>query len=166
MNSDLTLKQRKWLQLYLKLGNATEAAMQVYDCKERETAAVIGHENLRKLNYEEFMEEAGITDKKLQDSIMEGLDANRVISAMNTGKQASGATADFIDVPDFAVRHKYLETALKLKKRLVERKDITSNDEPIKFETLNDEQLDAIIESKLRKSGTSISSSREGKTDE
>ena len=127
----MTLKQRKWLKLYLELGNATEAAMQVYDCKERETAAVIGHENLRKLNYEEFLEEAGITDKLLQDKIKEGLESNRVISAIANGKQANGATTDFIDVPDMAVRHKYLETSLKLKRRLKERVDLTTDDNPL-----------------------------------
>jgi len=114
----LTIKQRKWIKLYLECGNASEAAMKVYDCKSKETAAVIGFENLRKLNYEDFLETAGITDALIQKKIMEGLDANRVISAINTGKQATGATADFIDVPDYAIRHKYLETVLKLKKRL------------------------------------------------
>lgn len=114
----LTFKQRKWIKLYLETGNATEAAMKVYDVKDRDSAKQIGYENLSKLDYSSFMEEAGITDVLIQQKIMEGLDANRVISAMNTGKQATGATADFIDVPDYAIRHKYLETVLKLKKRL------------------------------------------------
>jgi hypothetical protein len=115
---NLTLKQRKWMKVYIQCGNATEAAMQVYNCKDRNSAKQIGFENLAKLNYTEFLEEGGITDELLRKKIEEGMDANRVISAVNTGKQATGATADFIDVPDFAIRHKYLETALKLKKRL------------------------------------------------
>jgi len=115
----LTMKQRKWIKEYLDCGNASEAAMRVYDCNgNRETAAQIGFENLRKLDYTEFMEEAGITDKLIQDKMIEGIDATRTISAVNTNKQANGATTDFIDVPDFAIRHKYLETILKLKKRL------------------------------------------------
>lgn len=127
----LTIKQRKWLKLYLELGNATEAAMQVYDCKDRESAGSIGFENLQKLDFADLMEEGGITDTKLNKVLDEGLEANRVISAMNTGKQATGATADFIDVPDHAVRHKYLETALKLKKRLKDRVDLTTNDKEL-----------------------------------
>ena len=127
----LTLKQRKWLKLYLKFGNATKAAKKVYDCKNRESAATIGWENLRKLDYTAFLEEAGITDKLLQQKILEGLDANRTVSAMNTGKNAGADSNDFIDVPDFMARHKYLETALKLKQRLIERKDITSGDKPL-----------------------------------
>jgi len=123
---ELTLKQRKWLEVYLKCGNATEAAMQSYDCKgNRETAAQIGWENIRKLDYESFLEEAGITDNLLQKKIMEGLNATRTISAVK-GTSANGGTTDFIDVPDFLAQHKYLETALKLKKRLTERVDLTS----------------------------------------
>jgi hypothetical protein len=133
MANDLTLKQRSWLKLYLELGNATEAAIRVYDTNDRNSAAQIGWENLRKLDYQDFLEEAGITDNLLQKKIIEGLDAQRVIGAMK-GSTATSADADFIEVPDFQVRHKYLETALKLKKRLVDRQEITGKDgEPIQY---------------------------------
>lgn len=131
---ELTLKQRKWIKIYLECGNATEAAMKVYDCKDRDSAAVIGFENLRKLNYTEFLEEAGITDDLLQKKVIEGLEANRTVSAKIIGKTADSQTDDFIDVPDFIARHKYLETALKLKQRLIDRKDIQSGGEPIKID--------------------------------
>lgn len=127
----LTLKQRKWLNIYLETGNATQAAMQSYDCKDEESAAQIGYENLRKLDITELMEEGGITDKKLKEKLEEGLEATKVVSARvivikgRPTSQADGElppadsrTDDFIDVPDYAVRHKYLETALKLKGRL------------------------------------------------
>lgn len=114
----LTLKQRKWIKVYIDTGNATEAAMQVYDCKDRDVARAIGSENLSKLNYSDFLEEAGITDKLLQQKIMEGMEATRTVSAKIIGKTADSQTDDFIDVPDFMARHKYLETALKLKKRM------------------------------------------------
>lgn len=64
-------------------------------------------------------------DETLTIKLSEGLSATRVISAIQTGKQASGATTDFIEVPDHAVRHKYLETALKLKRKLVDRTELT-----------------------------------------
>lgn len=131
---ELTLKQRKWIKIYLECGNATEAAMKVYSCKSREYAAQIGYENLRKLDYTEFLEEAGITDDLLQKKVIEGLEANRTISAKIVGKTADNQTDDFIDVPDFMARHKYLETALKLKQRLIDRKDIQSGGEPIKID--------------------------------
>jgi phage terminase small subunit len=123
---DLTLKQRKWLSKYLECGNATEAALYAYDTTDRETAASIGWENLRKLDYTDFLEEAGITDKLLQQKILEGLEATRTVSAKIINKEADSQTDDFIDVPDFLTRHKYLETALKLKQRLLTKVDITT----------------------------------------
>ena len=133
-DKELTFKQRKWLKLYLECGNATEAAMQSYDCKDRESAAQIGFENLRKLDYTDFMEAAGVTDHLLQQKLLEGLEATKQIGARKivqgarTGHEikvdATTDTDDFIDVEDYAIRHKYLETALKLKKRLTDTKEL------------------------------------------
>jgi hypothetical protein len=128
---DLTLKQRRWMKEYIETGNASEAAMRAYDCKDRVVAASIGYENLRKLDYVEFMEAGGVTDKLLQDKLMEGLSATKVVSARVTGKDADSRTDDFIDVEDYPTRHKYMETALKLRQRLIERKDITSGGKPL-----------------------------------
>jgi mannitol-specific phosphotransferase system IIBC component len=114
----ITYKQRKWLKHYLEHGNATEAAFKVYNCKNRESASVIGYENIRKLNYSDFMEEAGVTEVLLQKKMIEGLDAVKTVAAMRTRDNAQASDSDFIDVPDYIARHKYLETALKLKKRL------------------------------------------------
>jgi hypothetical protein len=134
IEKELTMKQRKWLDIYLQTGNATEAAMQSYDCKDRDSAKSIGCENLTKLDYIDFMEAAGVTDKLLQEKLLEGLDstkqigARKIVQGARTGHEikvdAMTDTDDFIDVPDYAVRHKYLETALKLKKRLVEKNDV------------------------------------------
>lgn len=141
MKQDLTLKQRKWMKEYLLSGNASEAAYKVYDCKNKGVASTIGWENIRKLDYTDFLEAAGITDKLLQQKLMEGLDstkqigARKIVQGARTGHEirvdATTDTDDFIDVPDYAIRHKYLETILKLKSRLVERKDVTSAGEKI-----------------------------------
>ena len=138
----LTIKQRQWIDNYLKYRNATKAALIVYfpefnlekdikDYSEQETkdyhsARSMGNENLTKLDYQEFMEIAGVTDELLQRKLIEGLDANKVVSAKITSKEANSQTDDFIDVPDYQTRHKYLETSLKLKKRLIERVDHTT----------------------------------------
>lgn len=108
-DKNLTMKQRKWIQVYIDTGNATEAAMQVYDVKDRDSANAIGSENLAKLSYTDFMEAAGITDKLLQEKLMEGLSSDKVKTSLTEPDQV---------VPDYPTRHKYLETALKLKKRL------------------------------------------------
>lgn len=79
--------------------------------------------------WKQLMEEY-FPDEDLVRIVKEGLSATRVISAVNANKQAIKATTDFIDVPDFPSRHRYLETALKLKKKLTDRLDLTSSDKP------------------------------------
>lgn len=54
--------------------------------------------------FQELMSEA-ITDQKLIKVIDDGLNANRVYTE----------DGEVIDVPDHAIRHKFLETALKVK---------------------------------------------------
>jgi hypothetical protein len=111
----LTVKQRKFLKEYFKTGNGTQSAIKVYDVKDAESAAALASETLSKLKepIKTLMEQKGISLGRLMDVLDDGLGANRVISAVNTNKQADGATSDFIEVPDHAVRHKYLETAAK-----------------------------------------------------
>lgn len=118
----LTLKQAKFLDIYLQTGNATEAAMQAYDCKDRNSAKVIGSQNLTKLNYIDILEMAGVSDKILIDKLKDGLDASRIVSVPI---EEEGKTVNKrLKVPDFATRHKYMETGLKLKRRLVEKLEI------------------------------------------
>ena len=92
-----TIKEKKFIKEYIKTGNATEAASRVYDVSSKNSAAVIGNENLRKLNIVDVMEKAGITDEKLTKKLDEGLEASK-----------EGGT-------DYITRHRYLETALRLK---------------------------------------------------
>lgn len=115
----LTIKQRKWLKLYIETGNATEAAFQAYDCKDRDSARALGSENLAKLNISELMENMGLTDVALINIGTEGM--TKAVKQSMTGEVH----------PDYAVRHKYWDTMLKLKQKLVERKDITSNGEKL-----------------------------------
>jgi hypothetical protein len=111
-----TLKEKKFAKKYLELGNATEAAMQVYNVASRESAGAIAGENLKKLTFTDILEKHGVTDDKLASVLLDGLEANRTISTIS-GKEANGGTVDFVDVPDYAVRHKYLETGLKVKNK-------------------------------------------------
>lgn len=108
----LTLKQRKWLDLYIKLGNATEAAWRVYDCKDRHSAESIGTENLHKLvpNIATLMDEMGLTDHALIQKVQEGLGAKVTEFAKHEGK-----ISDERDCVDFPTRHRYLDTAFKLR---------------------------------------------------
>ena len=60
--------------------------------------------------FRELMEKMGISDEKLAKRLDEGLDATKAV-VMGVKSEDS-----FVDIqPDFAIRHKYIETALKLK---------------------------------------------------
>lgn len=60
--------------------------------------------------FQHYMEQSGVTDKKLADVLKDGLEANKTIVM---GKESSES---FVDIqPDHPTRHKYLETALKIK---------------------------------------------------
>lgn len=79
---------------------------------------------------QELMDRKGITDERLLDVLEDGLKATKVISAMVIAKSGEGMadansmTKDFVEVDDYAVRHKYMETGLKMKGHL---KDVVSN---------------------------------------
>ena len=60
--------------------------------------------------FNKALEKANITEERLAIKLSEGLDATK---AVVMGKES---TESFVDVqPDYAIRHKYLETALKVK---------------------------------------------------
>jgi len=63
----------------------------------------------------EAMDRAGITDEKLLERLREGLDATTVKIALQNGSAVERA------VPDWDGRHRYLETALRLKQYLTPR---------------------------------------------
>lgn len=94
-------------------GNVTKAMREL---KYAETT-INNPQNVTKTkSWAELLKE--LKDEKLMKVLNEGLEANRVVSAMNPGKSAVGTTSDFIEIPDFMVRHKYLETGLKIKNKL------------------------------------------------
>lgn len=66
-NRKLTIKQRAFADYYIKTGNATESAIKAGYSEN--TAAVIGHENLRKPNIEKYINkrQEKIDDKRIAD---------------------------------------------------------------------------------------------------
>lgn len=120
-----TIKEKKFVKEYIKSGNGTEAALNSYDTTNPKTAAVIATQNLIKLNISDLMDKRGLTDDKLLEVLDDGLRAMKVISANVINiksndptvmdQKANSMTRDFIDVEDHPTRHRYLETALRLK---------------------------------------------------
>ncbi len=78
----------------------------------------------------ELMDEMGLTDRRLLETLKDGLEANKVISAnviMPSGegmKDAGSMTKDFIEVPDHDARHKFMTTGLKLRGHLKDKVDV------------------------------------------
>lgn len=77
-----------------------------------------------------------LPDETLTQKIQEGIDASREIIVGDSK----------LDVPEYAIRHKYVETALKLKNKFpdVGIKHKGDKDNPLQFE-INDEQLKRIL---------------------
>ncbi len=98
----LTLKQRKFIKLYLKSGNATRACQEAYGCSLN-SARRMGSENLSKLGItiKDFMEAKGLDIGQLMDVLEDGLHSWKVKTSLTEPDKK---------IPDFATRHKYLET--------------------------------------------------------
>jgi hypothetical protein len=128
-----TVRQKKALSILAEKGGSISAAMR--EAGYSEVTSKTPGKLTESQGWEQLMEKY-FPDDKLTKVIQEGLEANRVISAINTGKQASAAESDFIEVPDHAVRHKFVETSLKLKGRLTNKTDITSDGKKIEPTTV------------------------------
>jgi len=117
MAKRLTKKEKGFVKDFLETGNATQAALKNYDTKDYSTAGVIGHENLNKPKIQLAVSEA-FPDTELYQLHREGLYDE-----------------------DLGIRHKYLETAYKLKGSYAAEKHVNLN---VSAEV--DDRLDGLIE--------------------
>lgn len=101
----LNAKEKIFALEYMKHGNATKAYEVAYGVKH-ETAKCLGSKKLRSKGFSTILEKSGVTDNLLANVLKEGLGATRIHSS---------PTEPDTEVPDFNVRHKYLETGLKVK---------------------------------------------------
>ena len=129
MDTKRTIRERKFIDAYLKnSGNATEAYLALHPKVKRRTARELGYRMLTKVDISvtELLDKMGVTDAYLNEKLNEGLKASKVVSVVpippKKGKAGTGdlpdaddKSIDFIDVPDFNVRVKYLDMAYKLK---------------------------------------------------
>lgn len=123
----LSLKQLKFIRAYLKTGNQTQAALQAYDTKDKNTAHVIGSENLQKPTINAEIQKAhkkmGITPDLLTQKLKEGLNAHEIKYF-----QHEGEVIDKRVCVDHNARRGYLEIAHKLRGDYIERKELTGPD--------------------------------------
>ncbi len=127
MAKNLTIKERKFIKAMMGHGNVTQAALDAgYRAKDRDVASSIGSRLLRKLRPHtiEIFEIRGIDDIRLSKVMDEGLEATKIEMVKDSGGQQK-----FGMVTDHYVRHKYLETALKVKGGFApEKKEVTGKD--------------------------------------
>jgi predicted transcriptional regulator len=124
-----SLRERKFIKAYVENGgNATEAYLAVNPKVKRDSARVLGARLLAKVNVSvsELLDGLGVTDTYLGKILKEGLEASKVVSVVpippKPGKEGSpdlpeagSKNVEFIDIPDYNVRVKYLDMAYKLK---------------------------------------------------
>lgn len=115
----LTSKQRKFVNAFVETeGNGTQSALQAYDTTDTNVAAAIASENLNKPKIINALEEA-LPDELLAKIHLEGLFATKPIYDATGGLIAEDA--------DFNARHKYLDSAYKIKGRYAAEKHVNFN---------------------------------------
>ena len=99
-----TVKEKKFVQAYIENGgNATQAALKVYDTSSYNSAHVIASENLRKLTFDHYFQAAGLTDEMI---------ARLITSKVFNAKKRDLFTGEESD--DHAEQRKNLELAIKV----------------------------------------------------
>ena len=125
MARGLTKKEKGFVKDYVKTGNGTQSALKNYDTDDEDVAAVIASHKLGKVKIQDAIKVYAdrIPDELLEKVHLEGLQATRRTTIKVLGEDDSD---EEILEPDYAVRHKYLDTAYKVKGSFApERKDVT-----------------------------------------
>jgi len=124
-----TYRQRKFIKAYIENGgNATKAYMEMNPKYKGKWARKLGSRMWTNLDisFGELIELTGITDLSLNKKLNEGLDANKVISVVPIPPKknqensidlpdADSKNIEFVEVPDYGIRFRYLDMAYKIK---------------------------------------------------
>lgn len=122
----LSKKEKGFIKDIVKGETGTQSALNNYDTKNENVAGAIASENLRKpkiINAIQSIAER-IPDELLERVHLEGLEAGKHIFKNNNN---SGEIEDMGIEADFATRHKYLDSAYKLKGSYAPDKSLNIN---------------------------------------
>lgn len=99
-------KEAAFIVKWLESGNGTEAAMEIYKCKNRNVAGVIANKVLRKVKNPTllYLEAQGLSFGKIVKVVKEATEADKIIT--------SHTEPDYT-IPDHQIRLKAAETAAK-----------------------------------------------------
>lgn len=143
----LTPKQRRFLQEYRGEGDGARAARAAgYSSKRANTAAwaILNNPKVREA-INEALDEVGLDIGAVFKTTIEGINAEAVKIASHEGK-----ITDVQSFPDYQVRHKYLETLIKLRDLYpADKLDMTVN----KFTDWSDEELKHYVATGQRPEG-------------
>lgn len=130
--SKLTKQEKKFVKIKAETGNGTLAVQEAFDIEDPNYAGVKAHRLLSKDKIVNAIQEA-LPDELLATVHLEGLMATKRsgTGGMKIGIGVDGKVNDFghteIDEPDYAVRHKYLDSAYKLKGSYSAEKHVNLN---------------------------------------
>jgi len=128
----LSRKQKGFVKDIVKGKTGVEAALNNYDTTDNVTARSIASENLTKPNIVKAIQDY-LPDELLAQVHLEGLLATKLsgTGGMKLSMGADGEVSEFghsdLEVPDYATRHKYLDSAYKLKGSYAAEKHLTVN---------------------------------------
>jgi len=139
MARGLTKKQKGFVKEYVKTGHGTNSALKFYDVKNSKVAEAIASENLSKPMIQKAIKSIAdrIPDELLERVHLEGLEACDI--------QYDSEGEIIKEKPDYATRHRYLDSAYKLKGSYAPIKtkgEVTIN----KINELTTDELNAILE--------------------
>lgn len=142
----LTVKQRKFIKYYLESGNVSQSALKA-GYAFRQTGGDTLSKAVVQEAFQMLLDKQGITDEKLNQVLGEGLDSTKVVGYLHQYKKKGKKgkvekiqpdeiiSSEFIDVPDMPTRHKYLETAYKVKGKVKDKVELSGADgEPLILE--------------------------------
>lgn len=124
----LSTKQRKWADRKLKTGNGTKAALEVYDTKDYNTAAVISSENIKKPNVKAYLESKAERASEIVFDIAE--------NGENDGVRLN-ASKDILDRAGYKAAEKHITLTAQLSQE--ERNKILGISSKVKEEMIHGE---------------------------
>jgi len=131
----LTNQEKRFVKGIVETGNQTQSVKDAFGIRNDQYARVKGHILVTKANIKEAIQSIAerIPDELLEKTHLEGLEASDKIYN-NEGEV-------LLEKPDYAVRHKYLDSAYKLKGSYAPEKSVNVN---IEKQMMGDEELQAI----------------------
>ncbi len=139
-------KQKLFAKYFVETRNATESAMQSYNCKNRNSGAIVGWSNLRNpmvtREIEKLLEEKNITDDFMFQRLREGINAKVVSSYQGEATQS--------DLPDHNAAYKWWEAGAKMKNYFPAQETINKNlNIDLQLETMPKEEFVALLKGLL-----------------